>query len=264
LSPDLLFLASLAAKMAVTALLLVVATLTAERSGPVVGALIATLPISTGLGYVFLALDHDDAFIASGMLASFAVNVPSCIFVILYVILAQRFRLAFSVIPAIAVWFLAAAAIRDVDWTATSAIVANVAAFLFCLPIGNRFRHAPIRRVARRWFDVPLRAAMVAILVAVVITVSKHVGPALTGILVAFPISLFSLMLIFHPRLGGPGAAAVLANCMLGMIGYALFCLTVHLTAVPLGTPAGLCVGLAVNVASNLGFWAIHRKLIKA
>ena len=70
---------------------------------------------------------------------------------------------------------------------------------------------------------------MVAILVATVITLSKQVGPALTGMVVAFPVALLSLMLIFHPRMGGPAAAAVLANCMLGMIGFGLFCLTLHL-----------------------------------
>ena len=34
------------------------------------GALVATLPISAGPSYVFLALDHDAAFIAEGALAS--------------------------------------------------------------------------------------------------------------------------------------------------------------------------------------------------
>ena len=52
--------------MAVTAAFVVTASIITERSGPVIGALIATLPISAGPSYVFLALDHDAAFIAEG------------------------------------------------------------------------------------------------------------------------------------------------------------------------------------------------------
>ena len=56
--------------MAITAAFVVTASVITERSGPVIGALVATLPISAGPSYVFLALDHDAAFIAEGALAS--------------------------------------------------------------------------------------------------------------------------------------------------------------------------------------------------
>ncbi len=46
------------------------ASMVAERSGPLIGALVATLPVSAGPVYVFLALDHDAAFIAQSALAS--------------------------------------------------------------------------------------------------------------------------------------------------------------------------------------------------
>jgi len=48
--------------MAITALFVSVATIIAERLGAAVGALVATLPVSAGPVYVFLALDHDAAF----------------------------------------------------------------------------------------------------------------------------------------------------------------------------------------------------------
>ncbi len=255
---------SLAAKMAVTALLLVIATFAAERTRPVVGAMIATLPIQCGLSYAFLALDHTDGFIAAAVLVTLAGGAPTCAFVLVYIFLAQRYGLAVSVVPAMAAWIGLMVAVRAVDWTVTSAVLVNVVAFGCCLPLSHRFRHAPIPPVFRRWYDVPMRAAMVATLVATVIILSRQVGPALTGMVVAFPVALLSLMLILHPRMGGPAAAAVLTNCMLGMIGFGLFCLTLHLTVVPLGVAGGLCVALAVNLASNLGFWAMRRGPIKA
>ena len=64
MSPELIFILTLALRMAITAAFVVSASVITERSGPVIGALVATLPISAGPSYVFLALDHDAAFIA--------------------------------------------------------------------------------------------------------------------------------------------------------------------------------------------------------
>jgi hypothetical protein len=62
--PDLAFILMLGFRMAITAAFVVTASVITERSGPVIGALVATLPISAGPSYVFLALDHDADFIA--------------------------------------------------------------------------------------------------------------------------------------------------------------------------------------------------------
>src|SRR5271166_626688 len=55
MSPDLMFWFALTTKMAITALFVSVATIIAERLGATVGALVATLPVSAGPVYVFLA-----------------------------------------------------------------------------------------------------------------------------------------------------------------------------------------------------------------
>src|SRR5258708_29660500 len=74
MSPDLAFILTLALRMAVTAAFVVSASVITERSGPVIGALGATLPISAGPSYAFLARDHDAAFIAEAGLASLPIN----------------------------------------------------------------------------------------------------------------------------------------------------------------------------------------------
>jgi hypothetical protein len=259
MSPDLVLLLSLAAKMAVTALFVVGATFAAERAGPLVGAMVATLPIAAGPSYIFLALDHGAPFIAASALSSLVVNAVTCIFALVYAAMAQRRSLLSSVVPALAVWIALAAAARWVMWTTASAIALNVVVIAGCLAIGNRFRHVRMPPTIRRWYDVPLRAVMVGILVAVVVGLSTHVGSAITGTIAVFPIVLLSLMLILHPRIGGPATAAVLSNSLLGLAGFAGACLTAHLAVVPLGTPWGLTLALAVSIACNLVFWAWRR-----
>ena len=85
MSPELTFLLTLVLRMAVTAAFVVTASIITERSGPVIGALVATLPISAGPSYVFLALDHDAAFIAEGALASLPINAATIFLGLTYV-----------------------------------------------------------------------------------------------------------------------------------------------------------------------------------
>src|SRR3974390_3652038 len=111
--------------MATAAVFVVSASFIAERAGPVIGALIATLPISAGPSYVFLALDHDAAFIAEGALASFPINAATMIFCLAYVLLAQRQNAVISVGGAMAVWVVLAVLERLLTWTLLDGFIAN-------------------------------------------------------------------------------------------------------------------------------------------
>src|SRR5881409_627302 len=117
MSPELAFILTLALRMAIAAAFVVSASVITERSGPVIGALIATLPISAGPAYVFLALDHDAAFIAEGALASLPINAVTIFLALTYVLLAQRRSALVSCFCAVAVWLALASIIRSVQWT---------------------------------------------------------------------------------------------------------------------------------------------------
>src|SRR5436190_7878336 len=117
MSPELAFILALALRMAITAAFVVTASIVTERSGPVIGALVATLPISAGPSYVFLALDHDAAFVAEGALASLPINAATICLALIYSVLAQRFSLWISAGTAVAVWLMLATIIRHFQWT---------------------------------------------------------------------------------------------------------------------------------------------------
>ena len=187
MSPELAFLLTLALRMAVAAGFVVTASAITERSGPAIGALIATLPISAGPSYLFLALDHDAAFIAEGALASLSINAATMFLCLTYVLLAQRRSALVSFSGAVAVWIGLAALERTVHWSLAGGIAANAFAFAVCLPLLRRFRHVKMPPIARRWYDIPLRAALVATLVATVVSLSGFVGPSVSGTIALFP-----------------------------------------------------------------------------
>lgn len=260
MSPDLLFWLALTIKMAITAALVVFATLAAERFGSLVGAMVATLPISAGPAYVFVALDHDAAFIAGSAVGSLVSNAANIVFCIVYTVLAQTLGLVTSLSAALGSWVALALLSRSVAWTVSGAVALNVVILMICFPVARRFRGAPMPATIRRWYDKPLRAGMVAALVATVVTLSSRLGPTLTGIIAAFPIVLTSIALILHPRIGGPATAAITANGIPGLAGFGIALLVLHLSAVQAGTPAALTVALAVSIGWNLLVLRLHRR----
>ena len=260
MSPELTFLLTLVLRMAITAAFVVTASIITERSGPVIGALIATLPISAGPSYVFLALDHDAAFIAEGALASLPINAATIFLGLTYVVLAQRHGALVSCLAAVAVWIALASIIRSVQWSLAGGLIVNAIAFAHLRAAAGALPSRQDAADPRRWYDIPLRASLVATLVATVVTLSGWVGPKVSGIIALFPVVFTSMMLILHPRIGGPPTAAVLANSAWGLIGLGIAIAVLHVAALQFGSAIGLGLALATCVGWNLGLWWIGRR----
>ncbi len=257
---DPVFLLTLIIKMAVTAAFVVSASMITERAGPAIGALVTTLPVSAGPAYVFLALDHDAAFIAQAALTSLPINAATVVFACVYVLLAQRGGLLASLAASLVCWATLAVLVRLTPWSLAGALAVNALAFLLCLPLVRRFRTARMPPVAQRWYDIPLRAAMVAVLVATLVILSSRVGPTVSGIIALFPAVFTSMILILHPRIGGPANAAVIANGLWGLIGFGVAILVLHAAARPFGSAAALTLALATSVGWNFSLWALRRQ----
>ena len=250
--PDLYFALSLIAKMAVTAAFVVAATVTAERAGPLVGGLVATLPLGAGPVYVFLALDHGATFIAQSAVNSLAINNVNVIFALTYALLAQRRSLSVSLTLSLLLWFVLAWGVHMVQWSMLLAGLTNIVVLGACITLARPLRNVAIPPVHTYWYDLALRAALVALLVGVTVSLSFRIGPGGSGILAVFPIILIGVMLILHRRVGGPPTAAVMANAVLGLVGFAFACVVLHYTAGSFGAAIGLTLALATSVSWGL------------
>jgi hypothetical protein len=252
MSPELYFALTLIVKMAVTAVFVVAATMTAERAGPLVGALVATLPLGAGPVYVFLALDHDAHFISLSALNSLAINTVNTTFAMVYAFLAQKRSVAVSVLAAMAVWAMLSWIVFEIHWAYIPALVLNIAVLGLCIALSRPLRHVRMPAFRARWTDLVMRAALVALLVGFTVTFSFQLGPGGSGIMAVFPVILLSIMFILHNRVGGKPAAAVLANTPLGLVGFAGACTVLHFTAEPLGNATGLTLALATSIGWSL------------
>jgi hypothetical protein len=248
-------------KMAVAAAIVVGCSLLAERTGPLLAAMIATLPISAGPVYVFLAMDHDAAFIAAGALGSLNSNLANAGLSLVYVLLAQRFGTVICLAAALLTWLLIVSGLQKLSLSFAALLALTPVAFLILHRIVRPYLAArPATPPGRPWYVIPLRAAAVAALAGTVTTVSARVGPAWSGVLATFPIVLSSLIAILQPRIGGPASAAVIANSLLGLLGFGFALALVHIAAVPLGSWPALGLGLLFSILWNLALMAMVRR----
>jgi hypothetical protein len=250
---------ALGLKAAATAVVVVVASVVAERVGPRWGGLVASIPVSAGPAYVLLALQHDATFIAASALSSFAAGVATWVFLLAFVRLSARHPFLISLPIALLAWLMTASILRIVPWTLLTALLANIIAYLASARWGqpNAISMSAQRTGPRAWYELPLRAMIVGAFVAGVVTLSNAIGPSVTGLAAVFPISLSSLAILVNRRFGISGAQAALAGAITPMIGIASGLAVLSLTPESLGTWPAL--GLALFTSLLWPMWIVLR-----
>ena len=263
MSPEMLFLVDLALKMALTAFIVVVISITVERSGPFIGALIAALPTAAGAAYIILAFEHPPAFIAASAVGSAAAVAAVSIFALIYSVLAQRHGVVLSVGLAIAAFFAAAAALRAVAWTPLTAFVLNAAVFGITVPLSWRYRTSgPPAKFMRTAWDIPVRALSAAIVVVIVTSISTRIGSFASGMFAVFPIVMACSAVILQLRVGGVVAASMFAHAQIALNGLWLGFLAMHYLVAPLGVWPAFGLGLLVCIGWSGVLWVVRRRKI--
>jgi hypothetical protein len=247
-------------KMAMTAAIVVAASVVAERSGPFVGAVIAALPTAAGAAYIILAIEHPPAFIASSAVGSFAANATVVLFSLGYAVLAQRYGVIASLGGALLVWLAGTLILHAIDWTVPGAVALNVLVFGLAIPASARFRTETTVKVKTALSDVGWRALAVSLCVVVVTTASHSIGSFASGMLAVFPVVIASLVVIIHLRLGGPAAASVAAHVPVPLIGLGLGFIAVHYLVAPIGVWWAFAAGVAVCLAWSGALWLVRRR----
>jgi hypothetical protein len=248
-----------------TALLVLSASVAAEMAGPFWGALIASLPVSAGPAYVFLAMQHGAEFVAVSALGSCAANAATGLFLIVYGLVAGRLSAWPSLGAAVLAWLAAALAIQEIGWTPVAAFLLNVVVYvggfklLRAVPSNGPL---PLRPIRRRWLDLPARALAVAAFVTFVVGLSSVIGATATGIAAVFPISLISLIAIVRSRIGARGSAVLVADALPPMLGFGMMLLVLHLTIPYWGILIAYTIALLLTLSWS-GALVLLRPLIK-
>lgn len=261
---DFSFWALLIMKMLTSAAIVVGASLVVERSGPFLGAMIVTLPISAGPAYAFLAVDHGSDFIAASALIGLTVSAATVVYMVVYAAVAQWFGVLASVGSALGIWAITIGIILKGQWSLGGALALNMAVYALAIPLARRFSAAAILVVPKqRAWNIPFRAALVMTVVGVTLIAGRTLGPSIAAVAALTPVVLISMALILQPRVGGPAAASVVANGVPGMLGFVGALSVLHLCAVSFGTAVALIFALTVSVGWNATLIVLRRWHLK-
>ena len=260
-----MFLIGLLLKIVMTVGIVVAASIVVERSGPFIGALIASVPTAGGAALIILAFEHPLAFIAASVIGSMIAVAISAPFALTYAALAQRQSLVPSLTGAFVVWFAAVFLSRLVPWTAFSASVLTAAVFSATIYLSRHFREE-VRAKAKVQLthrDLAWRAGVVTLCVMIVTATSTAIGPYFSGVFAFFPVAMSSFFIILHSRIGGKAAASVAAHIQAPLIGLAPGFLAVHYLAVPLGVWWSYLIGLSASIGWNAMLWLARRRRMR-
>lgn len=253
--------AILASRMAIVAAIVVSVSVVATRSGPMIGAMLAALPISAGPAYVFLALDHGGEFVARSTVASLIAISGTGPFILAHDAVRRVAGTAACFVASVSAFVATIAILNHVEWTlwsaAAVAIVLMVGAIL--LTRATRRNAQPFAAPARR-IDLVVRAAAVMTVVATVTILAEIAGPRAAGYGALMPVVFMSFILVMQPRVGGAAIAGLFSHALFGILGFVPAFVAVNLATPPLGIWGALALGLAISLAWNVGIIGLRRR----
>lgn len=239
------------AKLAVSIGIVLGLSIVAERVSTRVAGLLSGYPLGTAIALFFIGLEISPGFAAESAVFSLAGFTATMALGGGYLVCGRRDGLAgvlTGTAGGLTAWWLASLMLTRFEFDRLSGtLVTLVAIFAFTW----LYRHVPETRVtvhqgSSRWKPLVLRAGLATAIVFVV-TGLAHVLPASwAGMLAAFPISMYPLLVILHLTHGAAPAATVIKHYPAGLGALLCYTLCVSLTYATLGLLWGTLAGFAI------------------
>lgn len=219
----------LALKLLMAPAFVVGASVTARRFGPLVGGLVAGLPVVGGPILLVLAVVHGSEFAGRAASASLLGLISLALFVMAYGLVVRR--VAWPAAVAIA-W--TAFALGTVAWASvtntiqippTAGLALAFLSFLLAKAVLPRPADGapPVPRDPPSW-DLPVRAACAAAMVLALSAASSGLGAHISGLLAPAPIITTILAAFTQSQLGPDATLRLLRGMTTGFFTFATFC----------------------------------------
>ncbi len=260
---EIIFDAGLVIKLAATAALVLTATLFAERFGAFIGAIIASMPLSAGPAYFFIAIENGPVFLKASALTSLAVHPMTAVLLLVCSALVLRFGIVIGLGGAMLVWAVGAFGAMRSDLSLMQAVLLNVVVFVVVIGASRSLiAEVPAKARRRSASDVLFRVMAVVAVVGSAIIAGRLLGPQAAGLTALVPVIWISMAVILCVRAGPEMCSAVLANGIVAMIGFSLAFAAIYLTVEAHGLAVALGLALVIAVGWNLGLTAVRSVMV--
>lgn len=241
-------------RMAATALVVIGVALAVGRLGPMIGGALAGLPIVLGPGFYFLVIQTPPEFVSDAAVYSLLSLCATQIFLLMYILSADRVGALPSLLAALAAWAVSAALFRLL----TPQLLLVMLLFAVVTVTGRRLaagfiEEASVPARATDFHMLLLRALLAGLLVTIVTALASQLGASASGLLLAFPVGYTVLSVTIHEQFGSAAVKAALYSAILGTISLGGFCATLAFALSFLPPLWAFLAGLVASVLITIG-----------
>lgn len=237
-------------RMMATSIIVVIVATAVGKLGPVVGGLVAGLPIGLGPGFYFLLGGASVDFLIQTATFSLLALSATQVFLTAYMATAKHGFPMISLLAAVLGWVLLLVGLIQLPVTLRTATALFVVVTFATYLIGRRFQMTKTQTKRNEGLGILLLRAFVAgLLVALVTTSAPKLGGALSGILLAFPVGYALISVTVHKQYGTASVIGVLHSAVLGTIGLATFCVAFAICLQVLPERTAFLTGIAASLA---------------
>jgi len=235
-----------------TAAIVIIVTTSVGTFGPVVGGLLAGLPIALGPGFYFLINTVSVEFLSQTATFSLLALSATQAFLLTYITTARYEFQITSLVTSVAVWVLFLAGLKQLPITILFASLLFACMTCGTYLIGCRFviSKSQVRKKDGVWILV-FRACVGGLIVAIVTITAPLLGGEYTGMLLAFPIFYALLSITIHKQYGTATVINVLHSALLGTIGLAIFCIVLTVCLQSFTAITAFFIGLIASLVAT-------------
>lgn len=217
-------------KLLATASIVILVALSVGRLGPRLGGILAGTPVILGPGYFFMLREQSAGFVQDAVLSTLHALVATLLFTVCFVLTAARLSALRSLALASLLWVPGALLFTQMPGGLPGAIAAYLAVLLVAEVVNRWLRLGQPVVVARSgWLDLLLRGLLAGAVVSLVTTLAARSGPALSGVILGFPVGILTIAWALHERYGAEVARMTVSMTQRGMLSLLAFCTVSHL-----------------------------------
>ncbi len=233
-------------------------SIVAEKASPKVAGILAGYPLGTAIVLFFIGLENGEVFAANSAVYALSGLSATLCFVFIYYKTSNVFssqhiqtRWHHVFIPSLLAtlsFLVIAALLSQFHMSLFESLLIMVVAIIFFSFQFKKIDNTQIVQKIKLTYNVILfRAGMAALIVLFITSIAALLGPKWSGILSAFPIALFPLILVIHLSYGKQYVHTIIKNFPHGLGALIVYTIAVSYLYPRIGIYIGslVCLGLA-------------------
>ena len=242
-------------KLLLVAISVLLSTLAARRFGHGIGGVVAGMPMIAAPIIAILLVDHDPQDVRRIALATLACVPATILHIVTFTVAARRTRWPAAVSAALLAYVVAGALLTQTPFGPVVISILALAAPMVGLWIAAH-RASPRAPVHVPRIELVLRIAAAVAMAAAIILGADSFPAAVSGILLAVPITGTVLPCFTLQRYGPAATASLLTGFLQGLHGFTAFFLALYWSLAGMTAAAAFGVALAAALAMALAVQA--------